>query len=95
MVKCSVYGVQTMQGRDSFWRKHYKITDEADPQFKQVLSDLGIKIFLCTIASEKRKDRAPLQMAAGQNYQNMCKKGIKEIEDAREVLAAEVKRYNS
>jgi len=33
-----------VQGRDSFWRKHYKVTDEADPQWKQVLDDLGIKI---------------------------------------------------
>jgi len=33
-----------VQGRDSFWRKHIKVTDEADPQFKQVLDDLSIKI---------------------------------------------------
>ena len=28
-----------VQGRDSIWRKHYKITDEADTQWKQVLND--------------------------------------------------------
>lgn len=33
-----------VQGRDSFWRKHIKVTDEAGPQFKQVLSELGIKL---------------------------------------------------
>ena len=33
-----------VQGRDSFWRKHYKVTDEADPQFKQVLDELSIKL---------------------------------------------------
>jgi len=33
-----------VQARDSFWRNHIKVTDESDPQFKQVLSDLGIKL---------------------------------------------------
>jgi len=33
-----------VQGRDSFWRKHVKVTVEADPQFKQVLDELSIKI---------------------------------------------------
>ena len=31
----SVY--RFVQGRDSNWRNHYKLTDEADPQWKQVL----------------------------------------------------------
>jgi len=30
-----------VQGRDSFWRNHYRLTDEADPQWKQVLEDCG------------------------------------------------------
>jgi len=33
-----------VQGRNSFWRNHIKVIDEADPQFKQVLADLGIKL---------------------------------------------------
>jgi len=33
-----------VQGRDSFWRTHYKVTDEADPQWKQVLDDLRVKL---------------------------------------------------
>jgi len=33
-----------VQGRDSFWRKHIKVTDEADLQFKQVLDELQIKL---------------------------------------------------
>jgi hypothetical protein len=33
-----------VQGRDSFWRKHYSLTDEVDPQWKQVLSELNINI---------------------------------------------------
>jgi len=33
-----------VQGRDSFWRKHYSLTDEVDPQWEQVLSELNVNI---------------------------------------------------
>ena len=33
-----------VQGRDSLWRKHYTLTDEADPQWKQVMYDCNIKV---------------------------------------------------
>jgi len=33
-----------VQGRDSLWRKHYKLTDEANPQWKQVLNDCHVKV---------------------------------------------------
>jgi hypothetical protein len=33
-----------VQGRDSLWRKHYTLTDEADPQWKQVMDDCNIKV---------------------------------------------------
>jgi len=29
-----------VQGRDSLWRKHNTLTDEADPQWKQVMADV-------------------------------------------------------
>ncbi|MGM0368070.1 MAG: hypothetical protein ACQEP2_05775, partial [Actinomycetota bacterium] len=47
-----------VQGRDSFWRKHYKTTDEADPQWKQVLDDLRVKLVyaLSTQAKDKMRD---------------------------------------
>ncbi len=32
-----------VQGRDSLWRKHYTLTDGADPQWKQVMHDCNIK----------------------------------------------------
>lgn len=33
-----------VQSRDSIWRKHNKLTDEAAPQWKQVLDSLGVKV---------------------------------------------------
>jgi len=32
-----------VRGRDSFWRNHYQLTDEADPQWKQGLDDCRIR----------------------------------------------------
>jgi hypothetical protein len=37
----SVY--RFVQRRDSIWRNYYHLTDEADPQWKQVLDDCGVK----------------------------------------------------
>jgi hypothetical protein len=31
-----------VQSRDSFWRRHHKLTDEASPQWKQVLDDCNV-----------------------------------------------------
>jgi hypothetical protein len=33
-----------VQARDSLWRKHYTLTDEAAPQWKQVMDDCNIKV---------------------------------------------------
>jgi len=33
-----------VQGRYSVWRKHYRLTDEAVPQWKQVLEEIGVKV---------------------------------------------------
>ncbi len=33
-----------VQGRDSFWRNHYRLTDEANPQWKQLLDDCRVKV---------------------------------------------------
>jgi len=33
-----------VQGRDSLYRKHHCLTDEADPQWKKILKNLGVHI---------------------------------------------------
>ena len=38
----SVY--RFVQGRDSNWRNHHRLTDEVEPQWKQVLNDCGVKV---------------------------------------------------
>lgn len=50
----SVY--RFVQGRDSFWRNHYILTDEANPQWKQVLDDCGVKVTYA-LSPPKPKER--------------------------------------
>ncbi|RMG66667.1 MAG: transposase, partial [Nitrospirae bacterium] len=48
-----------VQGRDSVWRKHHTLTDEATPQWKQVLDDCGVKIVYALSPQAKGKIERP------------------------------------
>ncbi len=48
-----------IEKRDSVWRKHYAKTDEADPQWKQVLQDLRVKVIYALSAPAKGKIERP------------------------------------
>lgn len=48
-----------VQGRDSFWRRHYKVTDEADPQWKQVLNDCQVKVIYALSPQARGKIERP------------------------------------
>lgn len=50
-----------VQGRDSLWRKHHLLTDEADPQWKQVLNDCNVKIVYALSPQAKGKIERPYQ----------------------------------
>jgi hypothetical protein len=84
-----------VQGRDSFWRKHIKVTDEADPQFKQVLDELSIKLIYALSPQAKGKVERPYSWLQDRIVRTCAREGIKDINDARQVLASELKRYNS
>ena len=84
-----------VQGRDSFWRNHIKATDEADPQFKQVLSDLEIKLIYALSPQAKGKIERPYRWLQDRIVRICARNGIKDIDAARQVLASEIKRYNS
>ena len=83
-----------VQGRDSFWRKHYKVTDEADPQFKQVLQDLRIKLIYALSAPAKGKIERPYRWLQDRIVRTCAREGIVDIADAQKVLKKETDRYN-
>jgi len=48
-----------VQGRDSFWRNHYRLTDELNPQWKQVLEDCRVKVTYALSPQAKGKIERP------------------------------------
>jgi len=48
-----------VQGRDSFWRNHYRLTDEVDSQWKQVLDDCKVKVTYALSPQAKGKIERP------------------------------------
>ena len=84
-----------VQGRDSFWRKHYKLTDEADPQWKQVLYDCRVKVTYALSPQAKGKIERPYRWLQDRIVRTCAREGIKSIKKAEEVLRYEVDRYNN
>jgi hypothetical protein len=50
-----------VQTRDSFWRKHQRLTDEINPQWKQVLDKCRVKITYALSRQAKGKIERPFQ----------------------------------
>lgn len=84
-----------VQGRDSVWRKHYKLTDEADPQWKQVLNDCQVKVTYALSPQAKGKVERPYNWLQDRIVRTCAREGIKTIEEGREVLQQEMNRYNN
>lgn len=84
-----------VQGRDSFWRKHYKVTDEADPQWKQVLQECGVKITYALSPQAKGKVERPYGWLQDRIVRTCAREAVKDIKGAREVLRYEMDRYNN
>ena len=83
-----------VQGRDSIWRKHYKLTDEADPQWKQVMKDCGVEVIHALSPQAKGKIERPYGWLQDRLVRTCAREGISEIEDAQGVLNQELERYN-
>jgi len=83
-----------VQGRDSFWRNHYKVTDDVDPQVKKILTDLGIKVRYALSPQAKGKIERPYRWLQDRIVRTCAREGVKEIGDAIEVLKEEAERYN-
>jgi len=83
-----------VQGRDSFWRKHYSLTDEVDPQWKQVLSVLNVNIAYALSPQAKGKIERPYRWIQDRIVRTCAREGINDIKDAQKILRKEISRYN-
>ncbi len=83
-----------VQGRDSFWRTHYKLTDDVDTQFKQVLQECHIQLNYALSPQAKGKVERPYGWLQDRIVRTCARENIKNISPAREVLKKEAHRYN-
>ena len=83
-----------VQGRDSIWREHRKVTDEADPQWKQVLRDCRIKVIYALSPQAKGKIERPYRWLQDRLVRTCAREHVSAIGQVHDVLDYEVKRYN-
>ena len=83
-----------VQGRDSLWRKHYTLTDEADPQWKQVMNDCNIRVTYALSPQAKGKIERPYGWLQDRLIRTCVRDNVTDIRDGQRVLNYEVHRYN-
>ena len=83
-----------VQGRDSFWRNHYKLTDEANPQWKQILDDCRVKVTYALSPQAKGKIERPYRWIQDRLVRTCYRENIKVIQEAQLILNSLVRKYN-
>ena len=83
-----------VQGRDSFWRKHHQLTDEATPQWKQVLNDCNVKVIHALSPQAKGKIERPYGWLQDRLVRNCVRQNVTDINHGQTLLDREIKRYN-
>ena len=84
-----------VQGRDSFWRKHILQTDEADPQWRQVMRILGVDVSYALSPQAKGKIERPYRWLQDRIVRTCAIEKLTAIEEVRDVLRDELDRYNN
>jgi len=83
-----------VQGRDSFWRNHYRLTDEVNPQWKQVLEDCRVKVTYALSPQAKGKIERPYRWIQDRLVRTCYRENIRDIKKAQLILNYLVRRYN-
>ena len=83
-----------VQGRDSNWRNHYKLTDEVEPQWKQVLNDCGVKVTYALSPQAKGKIERPYRWIQDRLVRTCYRERISDINQAQLVLNSLIQKYN-
>jgi hypothetical protein len=83
-----------LESRDSVWRTHYLKTDEADPQWKQVLRDCRIKPIYALSPQAKGKAERPYRWLQDRVVRTCARENLRTVAQVREVLQYEIRRYN-
>jgi len=84
-----------VQGRDSIWRKHVLQTDEADPQWRQVMRRLGVDVVYALSPQAKGKVERPYRWLQDRIVRTCAIEKLATIDEVRSVLKEELDRYNN
>lgn len=83
-----------VQGRDSIWRDHHKITDDVETQWLQVLKDCKVNVIYALSPQAKGKIERPYRWIQDHLVRICARDNIKTIAAANQVLFREVYLYN-
>jgi hypothetical protein len=83
-----------VQGRDSFWRNHYRVTDEVNPQWKQVLEDCRVSVTYALSPQAKGKIERPYRWIQDRLVRTCCRENIRDIQKAQRILNHLLRNYN-
>ena len=83
-----------VQQRDSIWRKHHILTDQATPQWKHVLADCNVKISYALSPQAKGKIERPYGWLQDHIVRTCAREDITDIKEGQRILNREVYRYN-
>jgi len=83
-----------VQGRDSYWRNHYKLTDEANPQWKQVLDDCRVKVTYALSPQAKGKIERPYRWIQDRLVRTCYRENVRDIKKGQLILNNLVQKYN-
>src|SRR5574340_1579156 len=84
-----------IQNRDSYWRKHVLVTDDVDPQWRQVMRLMGVNVTYALSPQAKGKIERPYRWLQDRIVRTCALENLTTLEDARGVLCSEVDRYNN
>ena len=83
-----------VQYRDSVWRNHKLLTDEADPQWRQVMRAMGVEVTYALSPQAKGKVERPYRWLQDRIVRTCALEKLTTLEDGRQVLHDELLRYN-
>jgi len=83
-----------VRGRDSFWQKHLSLTDEATPQWKQILDACNVKVTYALSPQAKGKIERPYGWLQDRVIRTCVRENVTDIKHGKEILHHELDRYN-
>lgn len=84
-----------VQNRDALWRKHVLMTDDIDPQWRQVMRLMGVDVTYALSPQAKGKIERPYRWLQDRIVRTCALEKLTTLDEVRGVLHDEIDRYNN